>query len=153
MQLATKRISKIVMATHGSLGDLHPFIALGRALQEQGCDVILASHPDYRQKVEETGLRFAPFGASREAYVRDLRLNPQDIIKRLSTDHGFMIKRLIAPYLEASIHDIRPLIEDADLVLGSPFAYGAHIASELCGKPYTALALQPAVMLLSLIHI
>ncbi len=137
------------MATHGSLGDLHPFLALGRALKDQGCAVTLASHPDYQQKIETSGLDFVPFGASREAYVRDLRLNPAEIIRRLSSDHGFMIRRLIAPYLEGSIHDIMPAVAEADLVLGSSFSYGAHIAALLSHKPFTTVALQPTVMMSS----
>ncbi len=140
---------RFVLATHGSLGDLHPFIALGRALRDEGCAVTLASHPDYRPKIEASGLNFVPFGASREAYVRDLRLNPAEIIRRLSSDHGFMIKRLIAPYLEGSITDITPAVRDADLVLGSSFSYGAHIAALLCKKPFTTVALQPTVMMSS----
>lgn len=147
--MTTPRLRKIVLATHGSLGDLHPFLALGRALKDQNCAVTLASHPDYQQKIETSGLDFVPFGASREAYVRDLRLNPAEIIRRLSSDHGFMIKRLIAPYLEGSIHDITPSVRDADLVLGSSFSYGAHIAALLCGKPFTTVALQPTVMMSS----
>lgn len=136
-----------VMATHGSYGDLHPFIALGQAVQARGCRITLATHPDYREKVEAAGLAFSAFGPSREDYVRDLRVNPAEIIRRLSNDHGFMIKRLIAPYLESSIRDIAPLVEEADLVLGSPFAYGAHIAALLAGKPFTTVALQPTVMM------
>lgn len=143
------RPRKIVMATHGSWGDLHPFMALGQALVARGCDVVLASHPDYRAKVAAAGLRFTDYGASRETYVEDLRLHPAEIIKGLSTDHGFMIKRLIAPYLESSIRDISPVVADCDLVLGSSFAYGAHIAALLHHKPFTTVALQPTVLMSS----
>ncbi|WP_155913700.1 glycosyltransferase [Asticcacaulis sp. AC466] len=142
-------VQTIVMATHGSFGDLHPFIALGQALKARGCRVTLATHPDYAAKVEAAGLAFVAFGPSREDYVRDLRVNPAEIIRRLSNDHGFMIKRLIAPYLERSIRDIAPYVAEADAVLGSPFAYGAHIAALLAGKPFTTVALQPTVMMSS----
>lgn len=138
---------KVVLATHGSLGDLHPFIALGRALADKGCDVSLASHPDYRPKVETAGLKFVSYGISRDDYVQTLRLRPAEIVKRISSDHGFLIRRLIAPYLERSIRDIQPAVAGCDIVLGSPFAYGAHIAASLAGKPFTTVALQPTVMM------
>lgn len=138
---------RFLLATHGSLGDLHPFIALGKALTARGCDVALASHPDYRVKTEAAGLRFVNYGACREDYVQDLRLKPEEIIRRLSGDHGFMIKRLIAPYLDKSIRDIQPDAARADEVIGSSFAYGADIAARLAGKPFTSVALQPTVMM------
>ncbi|ESQ74798.1 glycosyltransferase [Asticcacaulis sp. AC402] len=137
------------MATYGSWGDLHPFIALGQAFRARGCEVVLASHPDYRAKVEAAGITFTDYGASRETYVRDLRLPPAEIIKGLSTDHGFMIKRLIAPYLESSIGEISSVIAGCDQVLGSSFAYGAHIAARLHHKPFTTVALQPTVLMSS----
>ncbi len=138
---------KVVLATHGSLGDLHPFIALGCALADKGCHVSLASHPDYRSKVESAGLTFIPYGISRDEYVQTLRLRPAEIVQRISSDHGFLIRKLIAPYLESSIRDITPAVAEADIVLGSPFAYGAHIAATLAGKPFTTVALQPTVMM------
>lgn len=138
---------KFLLATHGSLGDLHPFIALGKALVEQDCDVVLASHPDYQDKVEASGLPFLKYGASREDYVQDLRMKPEEVIRRLSGDHGFMIKRLIAPYLEKSILDIQAEVARSDEVIGSSFAYGADIAARLQGKPFTVVALQPTVMM------
>ena len=138
---------KILLATHGSWGDLHPFIALGRALKARGCDVVLASHPDYREKVESTGLVFLPFGASRHTYTTDLRLRPDEIIKRLSSDHGFLIRHLILPYLSSSIRELEGAAADCDLVLGSTFAYAADIAAQLAGKPFTTIALAPTVMM------
>ncbi len=140
-------VRRFVLATHGSLGDLHPFIALGQALVARGCGVVLASHPDYRAKVEAAGLHFVDYGACREDYVQDLRLKPEEIIRRLSGDHSFMIKRLIAPYLEKSIQDIQAVVAQADEVIGSSFAYGADIAARLAGKPFTSVALQPTVMM------
>ncbi|MBW8882870.1 MAG: glycosyltransferase family 1 protein, partial [Asticcacaulis sp.] len=113
----------------------------------KGCTVSLASHPDYRPKVESAGLTFLPYGISHDDYVQTLRLRPAEIVQRISSDHGFLIRRLIAPYLESSIRDIEVAIKDCDIVLGSPFAYGAHIASCLHGKPFTTVALQPTVMM------
>ena len=41
---------KVVLATVGSLGDLHPFIALGQALNNLGVNVVIASAPEYQSK-------------------------------------------------------------------------------------------------------
>jgi len=40
--------AKIVLARLGSNGDIHPFIALGRALRTRGFDVVAATRGQYR---------------------------------------------------------------------------------------------------------
>src|SRR5580698_4748713 len=47
---------KVVLATVGSLGDLHPFIALGRVLRGLGVNAVSACSPEYRAKVEAAGV-------------------------------------------------------------------------------------------------
>ena len=48
----TEPMRKIVLATIGSLGDLHPFIAIGLALKARGFTVVLAVPADHVAKVE-----------------------------------------------------------------------------------------------------
>ena len=50
----------ILLTTLGSLGDLHPYIAVGLGLRERGHTVTIATSEIYREKVEGEGLRFAP---------------------------------------------------------------------------------------------
>jgi rhamnosyltransferase subunit B len=47
---------KIILSTIGSLGDIHPFIALGLALQARGFECHLAVPSTYRDKIKNTGL-------------------------------------------------------------------------------------------------
>jgi hypothetical protein len=49
---------KIVLATFGTLGDLHPFIAVALQLRKRGHRPVIASWPDYREKVEAEGIEF-----------------------------------------------------------------------------------------------
>ncbi|MGF1494235.1 MAG: glycosyltransferase [Microcoleaceae cyanobacterium] len=51
-------MSRITLTTWGSLGDLHPFIALGLGLRDRGHDIVLATTEAYRTKVESLGLEF-----------------------------------------------------------------------------------------------
>ena len=53
---------RILLTTTGSLGDLHPYIAIGLELRSRGHAVTLSTSNFYRAKVEQTGLRFAPMG-------------------------------------------------------------------------------------------
>ncbi len=138
---------KIVLVPQGSLGDLHPILALGLALRDRGAEVLICSHPYYRAKVEKAGLRFKPIGPDRQQFERDLGIPPDEIIRRMSRDHAFLLNGIIAPYLEAWIAELLPVVREADLVVGNPLTYAAHIAAKLCGKPYVTGALMPAVLM------
>ena len=43
---------RIVLTTFGSLGDLHPWIAIARGLQSRGHDAVIATHASYRTLVK-----------------------------------------------------------------------------------------------------
>jgi rhamnosyltransferase subunit B len=53
-------MSKIVVTTLGSLGDLHPQIAIALELCQRGHDIIFATHQTYQAKIETLGLEFHP---------------------------------------------------------------------------------------------
>ncbi len=49
---------RIVLTTFGSLGDLHPYIAIALGLQARGHEAVIATSGYYRQKIESLGLGF-----------------------------------------------------------------------------------------------
>jgi UDP:flavonoid glycosyltransferase YjiC (YdhE family) len=49
-----------LLTTLGSLGDLHPYIAVGIGLRKRGHTVTIATSEVYRAKVEGEGLQFHP---------------------------------------------------------------------------------------------
>ena len=53
-------MTRVVVTTLGSLGDLHPFLAIARALTEAGVSTVLASAEPHRQEVEAEGVEFQP---------------------------------------------------------------------------------------------
>jgi hypothetical protein len=54
----------IFIATSGSRGDVEPFIALGKALQDAGYDVVLSAPPDYRGWIASHGIAHHAAGDS-----------------------------------------------------------------------------------------
>jgi UDP:flavonoid glycosyltransferase YjiC (YdhE family) len=60
VQRATHLRRRVVVTTFGSLGDLHPYLALALGLRARGHDVIVATGKCYRDKIEGLGLGFAP---------------------------------------------------------------------------------------------
>jgi rhamnosyltransferase subunit B len=49
---------RVVLTTFGSLGDLHPYIAVALGLQARGHEAVIATSASYRQKVEALGIGF-----------------------------------------------------------------------------------------------
>ena len=54
-------MSRIVITTIGSLGDLHLKIALAIELRQRGHHVIFATHQGYQAKIAALGFEFHPF--------------------------------------------------------------------------------------------
>ena len=51
-------MSRIVVTTIGSLGDLHPKIAVALEFRQRGHDVLFATHKEYQDKIEALGFEF-----------------------------------------------------------------------------------------------
>src|SRR5262245_56031413 len=55
---------RIVIPITGSRGDVQPYIALGKGLQEAGHTVRVATHTDFEPAVRAHGLDYSPLGGS-----------------------------------------------------------------------------------------
>ncbi len=51
-------MSRIVLTTIGSFGDLHPKIAIAFELRHRGHDVVFATHREYQDKIKALGFEF-----------------------------------------------------------------------------------------------
>jgi rhamnosyltransferase subunit B len=140
---------KVVLATVGSLGDLHPFIALGAALRERGLNTVIACAAEYQSKVEATGVAFHPLRPGFDEMQRDLGMDRAQLTRGAVAHSEFLFRRLILPYLRTAYEDMMTVTADADLVLPSSLAFGARLAAEKRGIPWIAVVLQPMMFLSS----
>jgi rhamnosyltransferase subunit B len=138
---------RIVLATFGTLGDLHPFIALAQALRCRGAHPLLATSADYREPVEAAGVDFAPLGPSFADIERDLRLSREQITQRAVARPWFLFDKLVFPYLDRTFDESQRLLADADLLLASSLSFAARIAAERRGIAWLSLLLQPFMRL------
>ena len=53
-------MARVLLTTFGSLGDLHPYLAIALGLRARGHHPIIPTSPSYRQAVEALGLDFSP---------------------------------------------------------------------------------------------
>ena len=131
---------RIVLATFGSFGDLHPYIALALGLKDRGHEPILATHESYRAKVEGLGLGFRPVrpniapGEADAGLIRkvmDLRKGPEFVI------------RMFMDTLRDSYEDTLAAAEEADLLVAHPLTFTVRLIAEMKSVRWASTMLAP----------
>ena len=125
--------NRTVLTTYGSLGDLHPYLAIALELKERGHQPVIATHELYRSKVEAEGLGFYSI---RPDIASGNTEQAQEIIKRAMhpTDGTeYVIRELILPYLKNSYEDLMQAVSGADLLITHPITYAGPIVAEKTG--------------------
>jgi rhamnosyltransferase subunit B len=137
----TGRKSRIVLTTFGSLGDLHPYLALALSLQDRGHDAVIATSESYRQKVEALGIGFR---AVRPDHP-DRQADP-DLMRRLMDRRRgpeVVLRKWIMPALRETYDDLLAAVEGADLLLSHPITYATRLVAERKGIPWASSMLAP----------
>jgi rhamnosyltransferase subunit B len=137
---------KILIATFGSLGDLHPFIALGQALQREGFYAVVATSGAYREIVEGEGLGFAAIPPDISDATERLGMNLGEIGRRMSEDDGFLFQQLIFPHLRESYAALRAAAEGAVAIVAHAIAFSAHALAEKLELPLAVVILSPVLL-------
>ena len=130
----------IALATFGSQGDLHPFLAIARELKHRGHHPIIATIGLYKDNVEAAGfefrqLRFALDDRPLAELIRKV-MNGRDGLK-------FLVRELMMPALPVAYADALSAFVGVDLVVVHPLAYAARLAAETMKIPWTATKLVP----------
>jgi rhamnosyltransferase subunit B len=133
-------MSRIVLTTHGSLGDLYPIVALGLELRDRGHEIIFATVKDYRSKIEAIGFEFRSI---RPDYVR---LDDEKMLE-LMMDLRRGPERVIRDYFLANIRDtyadVLAASQGADCLVAGELIYAARIVAEKTQIPWTLCVLAP----------
>src|SRR3954468_10664716 len=134
-------VKRIVLATFGSPGDLHPFLAIGAELRARGHQPIVATSALYRGQVAAAGLSFTP--------VRPDRLPSQqhpDFLDRVIRDRltpAAVFRAMFLPSLRDSLEDLLGATEGADAVVTHTLASAARLAAEYRALPWVSAVMQP----------
>ncbi len=116
----------ITVATVGSRGDIQPYVALGRGLQEAGHHVQLAADTEFETFIRGHGLGFAPVYADpRQALEEDIRQIGSNPIRLLN-----WIKRNLKPIARQYVVDIKQACQGSDGILYSTLAFLSYHVAE-----------------------
>jgi len=138
---------KIVLATFGTHGDLHPFLALALALRERGIAPTIAAAGIYRGKVTAEGIAFRQMRPELDAVGARLGMEQRQLARAAAERPEFIVRDIVLPHLREAYDDVMAATEDADMVITHSAAYGAKIAAERRGLPHLGIALQPMMLL------
>ncbi len=136
-------MAKIVIAPYGSLGDLHPFLAIAVELRERGHDITIASLEGYREKIGVLGFEFKSLRPTFDPEDRELARLVMDT--RRGTER--LIKDYLFPGLKDSYEDLMDATEDADLLIPGEVVHAAHSVVEKRGLKWISSSLAPISML------
>lgn len=139
---APVRPLQVLLPTLGSAGDVHPFIALGLALQRRGHRATLITNPLFQPLIEQLGLGFAALGTIAEARAA---LADPHLFDRY---RGFAViaRRAIVPAAEPVYRIIEQLADADTVVAAHTIAFGALLAREKLGVPTASVHLFPSVI-------
>ncbi|MFN8586591.1 MAG: glycosyltransferase [Candidatus Eisenbacteria bacterium] len=137
-------MARIVLATLGSLGDLHPYLAIARELAARGHAPVLATHPYYRDRVESAGVGFAPVRPDMSEYG-----DPAEVMRKaMDLRHGsrWILEHVVLAKLGESRDDLMAACAGADLVTSHVLTLTAVLVAEKLGVPRVHTTLQPMTM-------
>lgn len=134
-------MARIVLHTFGSLGDLHPYVAVARALADRGHRAVIATHPGYRERVEASGVAFHPVRPDAAEFG-----DGEEVLRRAMDERGgtrYVVRRLVVPFLRATRDDLMVACRDADLLVSHVLSVMAPAVAERLRIPRVHTMLQP----------
>ncbi|MCL2927184.1 MAG: glycosyltransferase [Trichodesmium sp. MAG_R01] len=137
---------RIVLTTFGSLGDLYPYLAIARGLQNRGHRPLIATSERYRQKVETAGINFHPVRPDSSPDIeRDWQFIGAMTSQGRTLEH--LVCYMLMPHLRASYADLIAASEGADLLVTHPLTFAASLVADKIGIPWVSCILSPLSLL------
>ncbi len=140
-------MKRIVFCTVGSLGDVHPYIAIGKALIARGHAAVIATTDRYRTAVEAEGIGYARLRPD-EAQFGGL----ESVAAKLFDPYrgpAFLIREMVMPHIRAQYEDITAACRNADLLVTHPLTLAGPLVHEKSGLPWASSVLAPASLMSS----
>ncbi len=133
-------MSRIVLTTIGSLGDLHPKIAIALELRQRGHDVVFVTHKEYQSKIEALGFEFHRMRPDNTALD-----NPQEMARMMDLQTGseYIVRKWVCPSLPQMYADLMHSAKDADFIFAGEGVIAASLVAEKLGIRWASSAMAP----------
>jgi rhamnosyltransferase subunit B len=133
-------MSRIVVTTIGSLGDLHPKIAIALELRKRGHDVVFATHKEYQSKIEALGFEFHRMRPDNTALN-----DPEEMARMMDLQTGseYIVRKWVCPSLREMYSDLIQSSLDADFIFAGEGVTAARLVAEKLGMRWASSAMAP----------
>lgn len=132
-------MTRILLSTIGSRGDVQPLVALGLELKALGQDVHLCVPPDFRDWIEGLGMTVTPIGPELRSTGKT------DPMAARPTPE--QVRQMMEGTVAAQFETITTAAQDCDLIVGATaLQIAAPSIAERMGIPYFFAAYCPAVL-------
>lgn len=128
---------RVLIATIGSLGDLNPFIEIGRALVAQGVQVRMAVPAAQVDEVRRVGLEAVA------VLSNGAGLPPASVARGLPRAQLATVRQILIGTLPEYVRRLDAIASDVDAIVASPFVLAAAIVAEKRQVPLVPAVLQP----------
>lgn len=141
-------MSRFLFATFGSLGDLHPYIAISKALIERGHKAVIATIEEYQNTIEGAGVEFARVRPN----MSELGDFPTLIARLFDTHRGmeYLMRNLVMQHARTAYEHLLEASDGADLLVSHPLAVTLPLVAEHRKLPWASTVLAPMSLLSAL---
>ncbi|MGE5813679.1 MAG: glycosyltransferase [Acidobacteriota bacterium] len=141
---------RIVFVTWGSLGDLHPYMALGLELQRRGHRAAIATLGAYREIVERSGL--SHHAIRPDVSVQDRGAYLELVRRLLNARDGprFLFAKVLNPAMRDTFEDTLAAVHadgGADLIVSHQVPVTTPLVAEQSGIRWVSAVLLPMAFL------
>lgn len=138
--------NRIVLTTHGTLGDLYPYLAIALGLQARGHRPVMATSEYHRRTIEAAGVEF-------HALRPDITFQDKTLHRRLTDPKRGLervVREVMLPVLRTTYDDLLAAVQKdggADLLISQLLIFAAPIIAEKTGIHWVSTELQPGAFL------
>jgi rhamnosyltransferase subunit B len=133
-------VSRIVLTTIGSFGDLHPKIVIAFELRHRGHDVVFATHREYQDKIKALGFEFHRMRPDNTALN-----DPQEMARMMDLQTGteYVVRNWVCASLRETYTDLMNAAKNSDLIINGEGVLAARLVAEKLGIPWVLTMLSP----------
>jgi rhamnosyltransferase subunit B len=130
---------RVVLVSIGTLGDLLPFVALGKALRARGHDVTVLGNGYFRDVVDKESLGFVEVCSAEEHLGRARQRDRWDVRRSFREGGKNLLEDMPRVYEAVAAH----YVAGETVVAAAGMMFGARIAQEKLGVPLATVHLYP----------
>ncbi|MCF6324412.1 MAG: glycosyltransferase [Gammaproteobacteria bacterium] len=140
-------MANILITCFGSYGDLHPYIALAKNLQDRGHEVSIGSSIIFRVQIESEKIQFIHLRSSLDQYETQTAI--RNFMKRIfdPVRGGELMINEMMENIEDTYLDTLKATEKNDIVISNPLSYVTPIVCRDKNIPWLSTILAPMFFL------